>query len=277
MAKVALCLSGKIGNTQNKSGYHQSDYRVLKTGYDHYKKHIIDKNDLDVFIHCWDTELESEILDLYKPKDAIIENQVVFDIPDYVTGPDQRKQNVYSRWFSNMQANNLCMKFAKNNNIKYDFIMTTRFDLAFETDIIFNSLDNNKFYVGNWTSVNYQGQDIFKGGRGPLYDMIQHYGPDILNKCKLEHKGYPKTDEGFLDFWFIANPEHSHNIHNLYNRINDYTKPNRCPTDAKGWISSHRLSHYHLENLNIIDRLDFMLELYDEFPLVRRKYYRCRK
>ena len=41
MSKVALCLSGKIGNIQGKSGYFDSDPRVLIKGYEHYKKHII--------------------------------------------------------------------------------------------------------------------------------------------------------------------------------------------------------------------------------------------
>ena len=44
MTKIALCLSGKIGNTQGKSGYFKSDVRVLEKSYEHYKKHIIDVN-----------------------------------------------------------------------------------------------------------------------------------------------------------------------------------------------------------------------------------------
>ena len=64
MTKVALCMSGKIGNTKGKSGHHESEFRVLKKGYDHYKKHLLDTNDVDVFIHCWDGELEQEVQDL---------------------------------------------------------------------------------------------------------------------------------------------------------------------------------------------------------------------
>ena len=62
MSKVALCLSGKIGNIQGKSGFFESDPRVLTKGFEHYKRHIIDKNDVDVFIHCWDGELEEKTI-----------------------------------------------------------------------------------------------------------------------------------------------------------------------------------------------------------------------
>ena len=48
--KVALCLTGLIGSLQgkswNKSGGTQ---KVLDTCFTHNKKHILDKNDVDVF------------------------------------------------------------------------------------------------------------------------------------------------------------------------------------------------------------------------------------
>ena len=43
MSKVALCLSGKIGNVQGKSGFFESDPRVLIKGHEHYQRHILDK------------------------------------------------------------------------------------------------------------------------------------------------------------------------------------------------------------------------------------------
>mgnify|MGYP003385014898 FL=1 len=277
MSKIALCLSGKVGNTKGKSGYYQSEYKVLKKGYDHYKKHIIDVNDIDVFVHCWDTELEDDINSLYKPKDIIVEKQVIFDIPNYVKGEYQRKQNHYSRGFSNMKVNNLCCDFSQKNNIKYDFVMTTRFDLAFETDIIFDDYDTNKFYAGRWTSVNYNGQDLFKGGRGPLYDIINRQGKDCLKNFKFATKGYPNTHDGFLDLWFFANYKNSKKFNDMYYNLDEYTKPDKCPTDSSDSISNHQLVKYHLERLCLLDQVEFILDMYDDFPEVRRKYYGCRK
>jgi len=275
--KAALCISGKVGNVLGKSGYHNSDPRVLVKGYEHYKRHIIDKNDVDVFIHCWDQELEAKTVELYQPTNHIFEAQKYFDIPEHVIGDPQRKNNHYSRWYSNMAVNNLREQHEKKNGFKYDYVMTTRFDLAFETDVIFDELESDGFYAGNWSAVyDWNGNDVFKGGRGPLYDvMLQN--PAILKNLKYGLKGYPHTEEGFLDLWFIANSDLSSEFFNLYNRLNEYTMPNNCPNDSSGRISNHRLARYHLETLGHIDKLRFKFHMFDDFPEVRRKYFGCRK
>ena len=46
MSRIALCLSGKIGNIKGKSGYYKSNPEVLLKGYELYKRHIIDKNNV---------------------------------------------------------------------------------------------------------------------------------------------------------------------------------------------------------------------------------------
>jgi len=275
--RTALCISGKVGNVLGKSGFHNSDPRVLIKGHEHYKRHIIDKNNVDVFIHCWDEELKTQALDLYQPVGHTFEPQKYFEIPDYVIGEPQRKNNHYSRWYSNMAANNLREQYEKKNNFKYDYVMTTRFDLAFETDVIFEELESDGFYAGNWSAVyDWNGNDVFKGGRGPLYDVI-HQNPSILKNLKYGLKGFPHTEEGFLDLWFIANSQVSSEFFDLYNRLNEYTSPNNCPNDSSGRISNHRLARYHLEKLGYINRLKFKFHMFDDFPEVRRKYYGCRK
>ena len=275
--KVALCLSGKVGNTKGKSGYHKSELRVLEKGYNHYKEHIINKNDIDVFVHCWDTELSDQIDNLYNPVSSEYQEQIKFEIPDYVKGESQRKQNHYSRWYSNMVVNNLRKKHEIENNFKYDFVMTTRFDLAWETDVIFSQCDTGKFYAGNWSCVlDSAGRDVFKGGRGPLYDFLEK-DPRNINKFTYKLKGYPHVDEGFLDLWFFSNSENSDKFFNLYNLLDEYNYPGKCPTDSSDSISNHRLSKYHLENLGLLKSLEFKFHMFDDFPEVRRKYFGCRK
>ena len=48
--KVAVCLIGMIGGKSGKYGLNQSS-DVLQLGYEQYKKHIFDNNDVDVFCH----------------------------------------------------------------------------------------------------------------------------------------------------------------------------------------------------------------------------------
>ena len=46
------------------------------------QKHIIDINDVDVFAHCWDTELQEEINTLHNPKSSVIENKLFLIYPN---------------------------------------------------------------------------------------------------------------------------------------------------------------------------------------------------
>jgi|TARA_E500000331_G_scaffold358547_1_gene426424 hypothetical protein len=277
MSKVALCLSGKIGNIQGKSGFFDSDPRVLVKGHEHYQRHIIDKNDVDVFVHCWDGELEEKTIELYNPVHSVFEEQIYFDIPDYVKGEDARKNNHYSRWYSNKMVNEYRKNHEDKNNFQYDYVMTTRFDLAFETDIVFDNFDNEHFYSGKWsTVVDQNGNDLFKGGRGPLYDLLATNHP-VLPHLTRKTKGYPVNDEGFLDLWFFANSKNSSDFFSLYDCLDEYNKPGNCDTDSSGRISNHRLVKYHLEKLNLLNKLRFEFHMFDDFPEVRRKYFGCRK
>ena len=56
-----------------------------------------------------------------------------------------RKQNHYSRWYSNKMVNNLRSQYEKENKFKYDFVMTSRFDLAFEKDLFFEDYEPSFF------------------------------------------------------------------------------------------------------------------------------------
>ena len=74
--RVALCLSGIVGGTKGPDGY--GDLVDMKTIYNQYNKHILNKNNVDVFIHSWSVDAEDEITNLYKPKSKSFEKQIDF-------------------------------------------------------------------------------------------------------------------------------------------------------------------------------------------------------
>ena len=76
--KVALCFSGLAGGDKGKSGEGSSE-GVLNISYKHFKKHILNINDVDIFVHSWSTECEDQIKNLYSPKKSIFEKHIKYN------------------------------------------------------------------------------------------------------------------------------------------------------------------------------------------------------
>ena len=87
---------GIVGSVSDKYGVGESiDYRI---GHHFTKKHILDNNDVDVFIHSWNIEFEKELVEIYKPKKYLIEQQIDF------RERSLRLQSLKSRWYSNKKV-----------------------------------------------------------------------------------------------------------------------------------------------------------------------------
>jgi hypothetical protein len=146
--KIALCLSGHTRN-------------FLKPYYA-LQKYLLDKYEIDIFIHTWayDGHLENlhdtsgnhrKIIEnknkvdqetlklLYKPKNLIIEdptsNNFILNIPKKIKlnnykskGPILNNYNVWSQMYSIYNANKLKIEYEKKNNFEYDFVIRMRFD-----------------------------------------------------------------------------------------------------------------------------------------------------
>ena len=67
--RVALCLYGLIGSAKGKAYDKKGGTDiVLEDCYNSFSKHILSKNDVDVFFHTWDTDFEDELVLKYNPK-----------------------------------------------------------------------------------------------------------------------------------------------------------------------------------------------------------------
>ncbi len=76
MVKVAFLLHGKIGGLAGKDGAGSLiDYQFCR---DKFYENIITPNKADVFIHSWSEEQEKDLMKIYSPKKAIIEEQREF-------------------------------------------------------------------------------------------------------------------------------------------------------------------------------------------------------
>lgn len=171
--KIALCISGYFNSSRDSAS-------LGIDGFQHIKKHILEGNDVDVYIHSWDVNNEQHIRDLYGDliKKAIFENQLDFkpifeknglhNIP--VHHGATPFWNVFSQYYSVQKSFELMV----NSNVNYQCAIKARFDLGRVNRmtsgphnqnnphpvqcINFNpNLDMNYFYMADWQYIDTEG------------------------------------------------------------------------------------------------------------------------
>jgi hypothetical protein len=144
--KIALCLSGQA--------------RSVKQGYEFVKKNILDGNDVTVFCHVWESP-EAADLEIYEPEVVMIEKSLETDLSKYTNVPPPQpnwkvKDPARSTWnqlYAIKMCNNLKTVYEDENNIKFDWVIRSRYDFAINVKIPFTELDNSKLYIPNCRQV----------------------------------------------------------------------------------------------------------------------------
>jgi len=275
--KTALCLAGLVGTAKSKNRHGKSEKSVLDIGYEHYRKHILNKNDVDVFIHCWDVHFETEVTGLYKPKESQFEEPKQFTAPRYIR--DDRFNDSYSRWYGIKRSIEIKRQYEEDNGFQYDCVMLGRFDVAWQTDVVFSRFDMKNLHVGHWCEMFHGKKMVLKGGRGVLYDWISQ-GKKIP-KLTHAHKGFPNKDgKGLIDFWFFSNSEAMDKFGTCFDKLDKYYLPRwgkklfgKYPVE---FPATHIIVGHHIQETGLLKNLKFVFHLYDDFPLVRRRFLDCR-
>jgi hypothetical protein len=199
--RVALCLSGQPRFHNGKS-------------YLSIKKFILDKYNVDVFIHSWvskdknfvypvaswtgikklviEENIHDELVQLYSPKKILIEEPRLF--PEYDKGTYFTK-NIPSIFFTMKMADKLRQEYEVQNNIKYDWVIRARTDTLLESFPEIEKLSKNKLYIPNGFPFHVY-QDNFSICCGTLashvyniFDAIKEYpdtSPEIFWTCHLK-------------------------------------------------------------------------------------------
>lgn len=162
---VAVLMHGLVGSTNKYGTGEEIDVEIAAR---HFNEQILAQNPdckIDVFMHSWSTEAETVSRDLYSPTAHLFEEQIHFDF-EYVVGDPNLPMNpgktengkfigienirfhsLYSRWYSAKVANALRLIHTMKSGVKYDYVMLTRFDLAYVVPIKFSELSKDKIYV----------------------------------------------------------------------------------------------------------------------------------
>lgn len=227
--KIALCLHGMFDSPMDTTSNGMD-------GRDYIQRHIMDKGDVDVFIHSWDLEKQGLIEAIYQPKKAIFEPQKDFSELiterglDKLEGCPRSPNSVLSHLYS---VNEVMKLPYKEPNTKYDIILKARFDLGrinrntsgpglgnpfavqcinFQTDI-----QKDKIYMADWNHFNMGPADMwFYGSPETMVEFVTLY--DSLNSQMMIGSEFHKfatqieNNEGdlsnaiaFYKWWMIQN------------------------------------------------------------------------
>jgi hypothetical protein len=128
--KISLTLSGQL--------------RSWKAGYEYIKKNLIDHYDVDVYFHTWSKNWDIGVVETYKPKEILVENDSVFgEYSGYrIVSSRHPARNTIMMYRSIKYADML----RRNSGVTYDWVVRTRFDFALNKKIQFHELDKQKMY-----------------------------------------------------------------------------------------------------------------------------------
>lgn len=262
--KVAFCLMGLASGFNDKHGGQPVDFKLA---FEYYKKHILDKNDCDVFIHTWSVQSEKELKDLYKPKKSIFEKQIIFHEPNFMqkifSDYPKLKNNTYSRWYSTKQVIALKKQYEEEHNFRYDCVFVTRFDVAFLNDLIFKDYKMDKFYAAHW------GRHFSPEGVTVPNNLYWQTKKKVdMSNYTYRYVGFPYNGGGLEDLWFFSNSDYMDKFSTLYDHIDEYLNDGCI-------LSQHVLALHHLRKLEILHKLEFTLHRFEDFDIVRRMFFNC--
>ena len=141
--KIALCLSGQP--------------RAFNQGYEFVRENLLKDNDVTVFIHTWQSPEAHEAIMKYEARTWQIDPALTNDLSKYTNVPPPQpnwkvKDPARSTWnqlYGVMICNSLKSEFELLYDMKFDWVVRSRFDFALNAKIDFKNLDNSKLYIPN--------------------------------------------------------------------------------------------------------------------------------
>jgi len=185
--KVAICMRGAVSNHRSRlitknDMYTNTDYINYKLCYNSILKHIIEPNlefyDIDIFQHCWNTDLQNELVKLYKPKAYIFENNLIY--ADEITKLCKEDNDFggISHALSIKKSIEIKEDYELKNNLSYDIVISYRYDVFLWKDINLQEYNMDKIYIHRiicpWAP--------FMEGNGDLYFIMNN-----INSCEFKY------------------------------------------------------------------------------------------
>ena len=218
--KVALCLYGLIGYTKK---YAEGKLINYKLPYEIYKKNVFDESvSVDVFMHSWSVKYKEELVELYQPKAY----QFQEPIEEFNKKFGKKNFNDASHLYTKKRAIEIKKEYEIKNNITYDWVILSRFDICLNKKIYYDRMDNKYFYnVGPKIHHNKNCRCLFCDETNPshcIHDQVYFSSSDKMDKFST-----------------------------IFDKINDYG------LDYYGKISLHVFAKKHLVNTGLWDNINY--------------------
>ncbi len=217
--KIAFLLFGIVGGTRKYGAGNTVNYDDCAKNY---KEKIFQNYDVDVFIHTWSTKYEKPLKRIYEPKASIFQPQIQFNVSKCAEWAKKDRFVELSRWYSTQKVIQLQYEYSCHNNINYDFIMLSRFDMLWKQSIPFNKLEKDMLYLSNWNN----------------------YGKGFTSPIDRTNNSYPfgKKMRLYQDLWIIGNQEQMNHIAKLYDNVLAHKGDKHSP---HGFLFGHLFNKYH--------------------------------
>ena len=223
--KIAFCIAGLFKPSTTHSTAYQNKFAYLTEKIKEYNA--------DTFIYSFSKEIESEVVDIFKPKsfefraqeeftDGIAKINKILDT--------QGAKRVFSLFYSRRRACELRKQFGKANNINYDSVVLCRPDLGYVYTENFkipdlHKIDTSYLYTMYWNQLNAGMADWFFISSpenidfvAALYDKLPVYLKENSEYQKSLTGGFPysNSENRFSQEIFKQNPQHSERISDIH-------------------------------------------------------------
>tara|TARA_R110002124_G_scaffold271467_1_gene440348 strand:- start:243 stop:1001 length:759 start_codon:yes stop_codon:yes gene_type:complete len=223
--KVAFCISGLFKPSGTYSTAYENKFAYLTNK--------IKKYNADTFIYSFSKEMESEVIDIFKPKSS--EFKVQKEFADEISAIDsildtQTAKKVFSMFYSRKKVCELRKKFEKENNTNYDVVVLCRPDLGYIFTENFeipnlSKIENDYLYTMYWNQFNAGIPDwLFISNPSnidflsEIYERLPSYLDANSEYKKSITTGFPysNSESRFSQEIFKNSPLHSEKIDKIY-------------------------------------------------------------
>ena len=133
--KIKYTLNGLIGGISSGKNmnvdvgdYSNQSSLVLRYVSKFLKKHVLENNDVDIFIFSWEVDKLEEFKKYLNPKKIKLIPQIDFEIPQHIKEQMIREELllIIVEWYGVKEVMKLKRQYEEENNFKYDLVVNAQ-------------------------------------------------------------------------------------------------------------------------------------------------------